>query len=136
MSRLLDCDSVGDPRALREYDASYAGRRDPGAPTKHPPGTPGKLVVMEARANRREALFHARDATIRDRAVCNPLTLGNGSDPLRALVSVDEHALVPTEEEMDADDLAREWEQYDRVRREWLAAHQSQRGEATEGKAA
>lgn len=35
---------------------------DPTAPTDAPPGSPGKLLVMEARASARLALFHARDA--------------------------------------------------------------------------
>lgn len=39
-----------------------AGTRLPEHPTKELPGTPEKIVVMTERAERREILFHPRDA--------------------------------------------------------------------------
>lgn len=47
-------------------DAAVLGRRMPAQPTDAPPGSPEKLAELEARAARREALWHPRDALVGD----------------------------------------------------------------------
>jgi hypothetical protein len=53
------------PKGMRGNGAGLmgAGRPLPAEPTAEPPGTPGKVSVLESRASRGESLFHPEDAT-------------------------------------------------------------------------
>lgn len=55
------------PSALALYETSTPALREP-VPTHHPPGTAGKLAVLEARAAAGERLWHPDDATELDAA--------------------------------------------------------------------
>lgn len=134
MSSLMHLGPAGaldnlDARTLRELDATdtYRGRRKPGRPTNEPPGSEAKLAIMIERAERRESLFHPADTPLDRRAVRNlVVTTGaarrnaQASAQLSALESVDEHDLVPTAEELEVLELAREWERYDAISRSYI----------------
>jgi hypothetical protein len=49
-----------------DRDDFRGGLELPAAATGYPPGTPGKVAVLEARAGQRVALWHARDAVWED----------------------------------------------------------------------